>query len=193
MAYTEKSNIFQDIIQGKIGRRDLLTRALMVGMTAGSLEALLAACGGDQGGSGGSGSTTVKYANWASAESATKTQIDQALQGFETQFKAKVENIAIPFDNMLTQLQTMTTGGNPPDVMELSGNWPYALGGGGALQSLNSYAGSWRNDAFTNTFEVGSYKGQVYAVPFSISPHGFWYNKTILQKHGLSPDKPPLP
>ena len=191
MANTEKSNIFQDIMQGKIGRRDLLTRALMVGMTAGSLEALLAACGGNQGGSGGSGSTTVKYANWASAESATKTQIDQALQGFETQFKAKVENIAIPFDNMLTQLQTMTTGGNPPDVMELSGNWPYALGGGGALQSLNSYTGSWRNDAFTNTFEVGSYKGQVYAVPFSISPHGFWYNKTILQKYGLSPDKPP--
>jgi multiple sugar transport system substrate-binding protein len=190
MATLENNNIFQGFLAGQVGRRDFITRALMVGMTASGLETLLAACGGGSG-QGNSSTTTVKYANWASAESATKNQIDQALKDFEKQYKATVDNIAIPFDSMLTQLQTMTTGGNPPDVMELSGNWPYALGGGGALQSLNSYIGSWRNDAFTNSFEVGTYKGEVYAVPFSISPHGFWYNKELMQKYGLDPNKPP--
>ncbi len=85
----------------------------------------------------------------------------------------------------------MTNGGNPPDVMELSGNWPYTLGGGGALQPLNCYIGSWRNDAFTNSFEVGTYKGNVYAVPFSISPHGFWYSKDLMTQAGLDATKPP--
>ncbi|HEY7419587.1 MAG TPA: extracellular solute-binding protein, partial [Ktedonobacteraceae bacterium] len=142
MTTPEKSNIFQEYLEGKVGRRDFITRALMLGMTAGGLESLLAACGG---GSQSSGGKTVKYANWASAESATKKQIVQALQEFETQYKVTVNNIAIPFDSMLTQLQTMTAGGNPPDVMELSGNWPYALGGGGSLQALNSYIGNWRS------------------------------------------------
>ncbi len=189
MTSIEKGNIFQGYLEGKVGRRDLITRALVLGMTAGGLESLLAACGG--GNQSSSNTKTVKYANWASAESATKNRINQALKEFETQYKATVDNIAIPFDSMLTQLQTMTSGGNPPDVMELSGNWPYALGGGGSLQALNSYIGSWRNDGFTNSFEVGTYKDQVYAVPFSISPHGFWYNKVVMQKYGLDPTKPP--
>src|SRR5579884_3620293 len=190
MTASEK-NVFQVYLQGKVDRRDFITRALIVGMTTGGLESMLAACGGQSSSSTSSSSKTVKYANWASAESATKQQIDLALKDFESQYKATVDNIAIPFDSMLTQLETMTNGGNPPDVMELSGNWPYALGGGGALQPLNSYIGSWRNDAFTNSFEVGTYKGNVYAVPFSISPHGFWYSKDLMSQAGLDPAKPP--
>jgi multiple sugar transport system substrate-binding protein len=163
-------------------------RALALGISFGSIESIMAACGGS---STTSNSTTLSYANWASAESATKAKIDQAIQDFQTQNNVKINNIAIPFDQMLQQLETMTNGGNPPDVMELSGNWPYALGGGGALQALNSYIGSWRNDAFTNSFEVGTYKGNVYAVPFSISPHGFWYSKDLMTQAGLDATKPP--
>ena len=189
MTSDRKQDIIQEIIQGRTTRRNFLARSLMLGASAGGIEAFLAACGG--GSTSSSNSTTLKYANWASAESATKTQIDQAIQDFQTQNNAKINNIAIPFDQMLQQLTTMASGGNPPDVMELSGNWPYALGGGGALQPLNSFIGSWRNDAFTNSFEVGTYKGNVYAVPFSISPHGFWYSKDLMTKAGLDATKPP--
>lgn len=184
----DTNRLIQDLTEGRIGRRDFIIRALALGVSFGGIESILAACGG---GSSGSSSSTLKYANWASAESATKKQIDQAIQDFETQNNATINNIAIPFDQMLQQLTTMTNGGNPPDVMELSGNWPYALGGSGALQPLNSYIGSWRNDAFTNSFEVGTYKGNVYAVPFSISPHGFWYSKDLMTQAGLDPSKPP--
>ena len=184
----DTDRLVQELTSGKIGRRDFMFRALALGVSFGSIESILAACGG---GNSNSNSTTLSYANWASAESATKTQIDNAIQDFQTQNNVKINNIAIPFDQMLQQLETMTNGGNPPDVMELSGNWPYALGGGGALQPLNSYIGSWRNDAFTNSFEVGTYKGNVYAVPFSISPHGFWYSKDLMSQAGLDPAKPP--
>jgi multiple sugar transport system substrate-binding protein len=184
----DTNRLIQDLTEGRIGRRDFIIRALALGVSFGGIESILAACGG---GSSSSSSSILKYANWASAESATKTQIDRAIQDFQTQNNVKINNIAIPFDQMLQELETMTNGGNPPDVMELSGNWPYALGGGGALQPLNSYIGSWRNDAFTNSFEVGTYKGNVYAVPFSISPHGFWYSKDLMTQAGLDPAKPP--
>ena len=88
----------------------------------------------------------------------------------------------------------MTNGGNPPDVMQLSGNWPYALGGSGALADLDKYADSipgYREDAFTNSFEVGTYKGVLYAVPWTITPHGFWYSKDLMDQSGLDPTKPP--
>ena len=185
----DTDRLVQELTAGRISRRDFMFRALALGVSFGGIESILAACGGSS--STSSNSTTLSYANWASAESATKTKIDQAIQDFQTQNNVKINNIAIPFDQMLQQLETMTNGGNPPDVVELSGNWPYALGGGGALQPLNSYIGSWRSDAFTNSFEVGTYKGNVYAVPFSISPHGFWYSKDLMTQAGLDATKPP--
>lgn len=181
--------LVQELAEGKIGRRDFIFRAAALGISLGGIETLMAACGGSTTGSGSS--TTISYANWASAESATKAQIDQAIQDFQSQNNAKINNIAIPFDQVLQQLETMTNGGNPPDVMELSGNWPYSLGASGALEPLNKYAGNWTSDAFTNSFEVGTYAGKIYAVPFSISPHGFWYAKDLMTKAGLDPTKPP--
>lgn len=189
---SDMNQLEQDLLAGRINRRDFILRSLALGVSFGGIAAFLESCGNSSSpGNGSSSSTTLKYANWASAESATKTQIDNAIQAFESANNVKINNIAIPFDQMLQQLTTMTNGGNPPDVMELSGNWPYALGGSGALQPLNSYIGSWRNDAFTNSFEVGTYKGNVYAVPFSISPHGFWYSKDLMSQAGLDPNSPP--
>ena len=189
---SDMNQLEQDLLAGRINRRDFILRSLALGVSFSGIAAFLESCGGGSSpGPSSGGSSTLKYANWASAESATKTQIDNAIHAFETANNVKINNIPIPFDQMLQQLTTMTNGGNPPDVMELSGNWPYALGGSGALQPLNSYIGSWRNDAFTNSFEVGTYKGNVYAVPFSISPHGFWYSKDLMTQAGLDPSKPP--
>src|SRR5437868_13512513 len=183
----DTNRLIEDLNEGRISRRDFVFRALALGLSLTGIESILAACGGGSTSSTTS-STTLKYANWASAESATKAKIDQAIKDFQTQNNVTIDNIAIPFDQMLQELTTMTNGGNPPSVMELSGNWPYALGGSGALQPLNSYIGSWRNDAFTNSFEMGTYKGNVYAVPFSISPHGFWYSKDLMSQAGLEPN-----
>jgi len=76
--------------------------------------------------------------------------------------------------------------------MELSGNWPYTLGGTGSLADLGPFVSpSWRKDAFPNSFEAGTYKGTLYAVPFSITPHGFWYSKRLMTSVGLNPARPP--
>jgi multiple sugar transport system substrate-binding protein len=191
MTTDDKRDPMKELLQGKLARRDFLARAGALGVSLSSLGALLEACGGGSSTPSGN-STTLKFANWASAESATRDNINKALKVFESSNNATIQNIGIPFDQVLQQLTTMTNGGNPPDVMQLSGNWPYALGGAGALEPLDSYVSSdWKSDAFTNSFEVGTYKGKTYAVPFTVTPHGFWYSKDLMKQAGLDETKPP--
>jgi multiple sugar transport system substrate-binding protein len=76
--------------------------------------------------------------------------------------------------------------------MELSGNLPYVLANKGALADLGPFvAQDWYQDAFPNSFAAGTYKGVLYAAPFSITPHGFWYNKVLMTDAGLDATHPP--
>jgi len=165
----------------------MLQRALGIGLSLGSAQLLLAACG-----DGVDAAQSLNFANWASAETATRENIDKALSVFEEQNNVKVNNIGMPFDQILSQVTAMSNANLPSDVVELSGNWPYALGATGSLTDLGPFASqSWRKDAFPNSFEAGTYKGVLYAVPFSITPHGFWYSKDLMNQAGLDSGKPP--
>jgi multiple sugar transport system substrate-binding protein len=177
---------------GKISRRGLIRRALAVGLSLGAVDTLLQGCSGGFGTTGGTAESSLNFANWASAETATRANIDKALLAFENQNNVQVNNIAMQFDEVLTQLTQMIRANIILDVMELSGNWPYALAGMGALADLGPFVPeSWYEDAFPNSFPAGTYKGTLYAVPFSITPHGFWYSKTLLASNGLDPTRPP--
>ncbi len=172
---------------GKIGRRDFVEQAL-AGMLALGVPALfLQGCSGTD-----TLESNLNFANWASAETATRANIDNALQVFENQNNVQVNNIGMPFDEVLTQITSLIQAGITVDVMELSGNLPYTLAGMGALANLGALvAPDWRADAFPNSFAAGTYDHNLYAVPFSITPHGFWYNKALLERCGLNPMQPP--
>ncbi|GAC1366423.1 MAG: extracellular solute-binding protein [Ktedonobacteraceae bacterium] len=170
-----------------VARRDVLKGALGLSVGLGSAQ-LLAACSG-----GGDSAESLNFANWASAETATRENIDRALKVFEDQNNVQVNNIGIPFDQVLQQVTDMTKANIASDVVELSGNWPYALAAAGALTDLGPFVNTgWRKDAFPNSFEAGTYKKVLYAVPFSITPHGFWYNKDLVSQAGLDPGRPPM-
>ena len=169
-----------------ISRRDLLGRAIIAGLALSATGTLLQGCSTE------ALESSLNFANWASAETATRADIDKALLAFETQNNVQVNNIGMPFDEVLTQLTRLINEKLTLDVMELSGNWPYALAGMGALADLGPFvAQDWYNDAFPNSFAAGTYKETLYAVPFSITPHGFWYNKALLAGAGLDATRPP--
>src|SRR5690349_2815816 len=91
--------------------RRTFTRAVGLGMAAASTMGAMNLSPAMAAGS-------ISFANWASAETATKANIDKALAVFAQTNTVKINNIAIPFDQVLQQLTTMTNGGNPPDVMQ---------------------------------------------------------------------------
>ena len=136
---------------------------------------------------------TISFANWVSAEAATAQGINKVIAEFEDLHpNVKIESIAIPFDQTRQQLLTMTAGGNPPDVAMLSGPWSQELGSKGALVDLNTLVtDEYLNDNWKGGLEAGQYEDSLYALPFSLTPHGFWYNKGLMEKAGLDPNNPP--
>ncbi len=171
----------------RLSRRAVLGRAIAMGLSLAGTVPLLQGCGATS-----AIESSLNFSNWASAETATRNDINKAVRAFELQNNVQVNNIAIPFDETLAQLTQLIHANIALDVMELSGNVPYVLAGMGALADLGPFvATDWYQDAFPNSFAAGTYKGVLYAVPFSITPHGFWYNKTMLRKAGLNAAQPP--
>lgn len=172
----------------RLTRRDFLkaggvalASAYVLGMTG---------CGGSQ---SQGGKVTLTYANWVASEAATRATITKAIEAFEKQNpNVTVKSIAIPFDQMRQQLVTMAAGGNPPDVMQLSGAWSQELGPQGGLVDLTEILGkSYLNDNYKGALEAGEYQGKLYAAPLSLTPHAFWYNKDLMEQGGLDPEQPP--
>ncbi|MBV9710462.1 MAG: extracellular solute-binding protein [Ktedonobacteraceae bacterium] len=183
----DKDEVTYGSFQSSISRRNFLTRAVTLGLSLSTVGISLQACSNND-----TIESSLSFANWASAETATRNNIDKALQAFENQNSVQVNNIGIPFDQVQDQLTQAMRANITMDVMELSGNWPFVLAGSGALADLGPFVPqTWRNDAFSNSFEAGIYKGTLYAVPFSITPHGFWYSKSLLKRAGLSANQPP--
>jgi multiple sugar transport system substrate-binding protein len=175
-------------IQARISRREVLKRALVVGLSLTSAGDLLQGCDTNT----NAIKSSLNFGNWASAETATRANIDQALLAFEKQNNVQVNNIGMPFDEVLAQITALIRANITLDVMELSGNVPYVLAGMNALAPLDQYvAREWYQDAFPESFAAGTYKESLYAVPFSITPHGFWYNKKLLAAARLDPTHPP--
>ncbi len=157
---------------------------LVVSLGVALTPALAASC---------SRTVTLRFANWAAAEAATAKEVNAAIHTFEQQNPCiKIKSVALPYNEMVNQLTVMAVGGNTPDVMEMSSGWPQVLAAQGALANLKAYApASLLKQNFPAMLQDGTYNGQLVALPLSLTPHGFWYNKALMAKAGLNPNKPP--
>jgi len=181
-------------VSGEIHTSRGLTRRdfLKVGGSAFAAASLLglAGCGGSQSQDGDQGS--LEFANWVSAEAATRENMNKVLKAYENQNDTSIKNTAIPFDNMEQQLLNRAAGGNLPDVMQLSGPWSQVLGANGALVDLREVVGEeFLNKNYQGGLQAGEYQDKLYAVPLSLTPHAFWYNKNLMKQAGLDPEAPP--
>ncbi|MGH7067001.1 MAG: extracellular solute-binding protein [Acetobacteraceae bacterium] len=169
-----------------------LARARFVLAAAGFLASLLAGAAAHAASCNGP-PKEVTFANWAVAETATAKEVDASVAAFEAANPCiKIRMIGIPFANMVSQLTVMTIGNNTPDVMELSSGMPQALAAQGALADLRPHADkALIAEIQPSMLEDGEDHGKLVALPLSLTPHGFWYNKGLMQKAGLDPAKPP--
>ena len=131
--------------------------------------------------------TVIRFVNWASAEAVTRETIDEVIKAFEAQNPGiTVENVAIPFGQIRTQIITMTAGGNAPDVMQLSGILPFELTEMGALANLKEYASEeYLADVWEGPLNASMYNDRLTSVPWAVTPFGFWYNKKLMADAGI--------
>jgi multiple sugar transport system substrate-binding protein len=135
----------------------------------------------------------VTFANWAAAEGTTKPAIDQVIADFEKAHPdIHIKSEAISFSEIARQLALRVKSGNPPDVAQLAGNDTFVIAATGRLEPLSTYIG---DDLKTRlkTYAISGlqYEGKLIALPWTLAPAGFWYNKAIMTKAGLDPGKPP--
>ena len=136
---------------------------------------------------------TITFANWAAAEGTTKPAIEKVIAEFEAAHPdIKIRSEAISFSEIARQLALRVRAGNPPDVAQLAGNDTFLIAATGKLEPLGGYIDAklkaeLKPDALAHL----SYQGKLIALPWTLAPAGLWYDKTILQKAGLDPEKPP--
>jgi len=136
---------------------------------------------------------TITFANWASAEGTTKPAIEQVIADFEKAHPdIQIKSEAISFSEIARQLVLRINAGNPPDVAQLAGNDTFVVAATGKLEPLTAYV----NTDLKSRLKPGAiaglqYQSQLIALPWTLAPAGFWYDKAVMAKAGLDPEKPP--
>lgn len=87
-----------------------------------------------------------------------------------------------------------TAGGNPPDVAGLYGPNVAQYVDDHAVLPLDDYcrkAGIRREDYIPIYWDIGEFRGHVYALPTTPASTALHYNKRLMREAGLDPNKPP--
>jgi multiple sugar transport system substrate-binding protein len=145
--------------------------------------------------SGGDGQP-VEVVYWHMWTSDWKKLIDSLVDEFnKTHPHIRVKALSITGDANAKFL-TAQAGGDPPDVMTQWNQVIPSWAEKGAITSLNQYIDSSAPDLeawmYPIVKEIGTYKGEMYAIPFSMNTFALFYNKDVLKEEGYDPEKPPL-
>ena len=98
----------------------------------------------------------------------------------------------IPAQEMMQKLATSYMAGQAPDVVSLDLIYTPQLIHADMLEDLTSYAESlpFFSSLSQGHIDVGSKDGHIYGMPFSVEDSFLMYNKDVLRKAGLDPEKP---
>ena len=131
---------------------------------------------------------TISFLNWGSAEGATKDAFLAMNKGFEEKTgNIKIENINVPYGEMLDNMLVRNASKDLPDVAQVKGEWISALYSIGALMELDDLLPKETLEDYNPNIIKGlTYDGKLVAAPWSPTPVVVYYNKTLLEKAGIS-------
>ncbi|MDL5200273.1 extracellular solute-binding protein [Streptomyces sp. ALI-76-A] len=165
-----------------LSRRGFLaaSAAAGLGMTA------LSGCGGDSDG-GSSGTTTVEWWNISTTQP-TKDVWASLAKKFEAQNpNVKIKIVQLENDAYKSKMTALTASGKLPDIF-------HTWGGGvlkqqvdaGLVEDLTDRTKPWSDGLLSVAKEPYLLDEKVYGIPFDIGMIGFWYNKALFERAGVS-------
>lgn len=105
----------------------------------------------------------------------------------------KLDLTVVPTNNFVQKFTTAVASGNAPDVASINLiDLPY-YASVGALTDITSLAHSlsYFTDLSPAHLQLATYKGSLYALPFSGDASVLYYNTTLFKEAGLNPNDPP--
>ncbi|MEV8592092.1 extracellular solute-binding protein [Streptomyces sp. NPDC052012] len=165
-----------------LSRRGFLaaSAAAGLGITA------LSGCGGDSDG-GSSGTTTIEWWNISTTQP-TKDVWAALAKKFEAQNpKVKVKIVQLENDAYKSKMTALTSSGKLPDIF-------HTWGGGvlkqqvdaGLVEDLTERTQDFATGLLPVAKEPYLIDEKLYGIPFDIGMVGFWYNKALFKKAGIS-------
>ncbi|OJW06556.1 MAG: ABC transporter substrate-binding protein [Chloroflexi bacterium 54-19] len=100
----------------------------------------------------------------------------------------KIEITILENDAFKTKLTTVMQSGNPPDLFQSWGGGVMAeYARAGLLKDISGdLKGAWGDSFNKAPLDVYSADGKYYGVPWDMGAVGFWYNKSLFAKAGIS-------
>ncbi|MFJ8111546.1 extracellular solute-binding protein [Streptomyces sp. NPDC096132] len=165
-----------------LSRRGFLAASAAAGVSMTALSG----CGGDSDG-GSSGTTTIEWWNISTTQP-TKDVWASLAKRFEAQNpNVKIKIVQLENDPYKSKMTALTASGKLPDIF-------HTWGGGvlkqqidaGLVEDLTDGSKGWGDGLLSVAREPYLFDDKVYGIPFDIGMIGFWYNKALFKKAGIS-------
>ncbi|MFF3166228.1 extracellular solute-binding protein [Streptomyces sp. NPDC003273] len=166
-----------------LSRRGFLAASAAAGLGVTALSG----CGGDSDGGSSSGTTTIEWWNISTTQP-TKTVWAGLAKKFEAQNpKVKVKIVQLENDAYKSKMTALTASGKLPDIF-------HTWGGGvlrqqvaaGLVEDLTDRTKPWAEGLLPVAGQPYLLDGKAYGIPFDIGMIGFWYNKALFKKAGVT-------
>ncbi|MEV6833736.1 extracellular solute-binding protein [Streptomyces sp. NPDC051133] len=166
-----------------LSRRGFLAASAAAGLGVTALSG----CGGDSDGGSSSGTTTIEWWNISTTEP-TRTVWAALAKKFEAQNpKVRIKIVQLENDAYKSKMTALTASGKLPDVF-------HTWGGGvlrqqvdaGMVEDLTDRTKPWADGLLPVSKQPYLLDDKLYGIPFDIGMVGFWYNKALFGKAGIS-------
>jgi len=163
----------------------LLRRSLLKIAGAGAGAAALAACGKDE--PRADGPQTIKWWHISTTDPMLSIWASMATAYQAAHANVKIEITTLENEAFKAKLTTVTQAGNPPDLF-------HTWGGGvlrqqvdaGIVKDLTDGTSSWLNTLTPAAVQPYQFDGKTYGIPFDVGLIGFWYNKDLFARAGVT-------
>lgn len=136
----------------------------------------------------------LTFSTWTITEKTFGDPIQIMLQKFqESHPNVEIKILGVPFAQYKDQLVIAAAGGNPPDVIHGNSQTMVTYYAIDLLEPLDKLASKeLLKDIFPANLKGVSFDGKIMAIPWAPHPNPLLYNKDLLQRAGLDPEKPPV-
>jgi raffinose/stachyose/melibiose transport system substrate-binding protein len=167
--------------QYRLSRRSLLGLA-----TASAAGVALAGCGdGDE--KSGSGGKTIRWWHIANADPMLSQWAQMARQFEAAHPGVKFEITPLENESFKTKLTTVVQAGNPPDIFHTwGGGVLFQQADAGMVKDITAEVGAWKDTLIPTALDAYTKDGKSYASAVDTGMVGFWYNKELFARAGVT-------
>lgn len=128
------------------------------------------------------------WATWALSEEAIKSiYLSMATTFMDANPGVTIETVSFPYVQYKDQLVIAAAANNAPNIAHVKTEWIPALLKIGAVKDLNDVlTPELKNDYFESILSGVTVDGKIVAAPWFTNPFALYYNKTLLEKAGIT-------